>query len=436
MLPAVRQQLHVAQVHCSAAAAASGSSAQLLGSAPTTPVPCPLLRDSPPPTSIYSPLLDSSAPTVSAPSPLPVRLPPRDMGNTQQASSSSSVHEGEALAGVLQGPAAIVTPSPDPSPVPLDAAGGLGAPVVPAASVALSPPQLPIMDQQAVILPHTVQPEVAGPSGGCRQSSSGSARGSARENRGEASGSGRRRRGRKGHESRYRSHRCRSRSSRWRSPSSSEYSSDSSMSPDRRSHRRGSRRGISRSSRRSTCGATRSHDVPIAVTPLDPTGPAAPHVIPVPAPAVGIPRVVSGCGIGGPAMPLFPLGGGEQRLMPLVSSSVAPATWSGHGSRSPVVVFLGHSFIFRAGQRAACRPGGQSLGFPNDVQWRGIGGLKWLRVLVEAAKSQRGGGEIWRRFSWRVECDARRRGRPADRLPLRVFNQKFGYKWFILMVIK
>ncbi|XP_056416709.1 uncharacterized protein LOC130357959 [Hyla sarda] len=208
------------------------------------------------------------------------------------------------------------------------------------------------------------------------------------------------------------------------------------MSPDRRSHRRGSRRGISRSSRRLTCGATRSHDVPIAVTPLDPTGPAAPHVIPVPAPAVGIPRVVSGCGIGGPAMPLFPLGGGEQRLMPLVSSSVTPATWSGHGSRSPVVVFLGHSFIFRAGQRAACRPGGQSLGFHNDVQWRGIGGLKWLRVLVEAAKSQRGGGEIWRRFSWRVECDARRRGRPADRLPLRVFNQKFGYKWFILMVIK
>ncbi|XP_056414359.1 uncharacterized protein LOC130356619 isoform X1 [Hyla sarda] len=253
------------------------------------------------------------------------------MGNTQQASSSSSVYEGEALAGVLQGPAAIVTPSPDPSPVPLDAAGGLGAPVVPAASVALSPPQLPIMDQQAVILPHTVQPEVAGPSGGCRRSSSGSARGSARENRGEASGSGRRRRGRKGHESRYHSHRCRSRSSRWRSPSSSEYSSDSSMSPDRRSHRRGSRRGISRSSRRSTCGATRSHDVPIAVTPLDPTGPAAPHVIPVPAPAVGIPRVVSGCGIGGPAMPLFPLGGGEQRLMPLVSSSVTPATWSGHG---------------------------------------------------------------------------------------------------------
>ena len=54
------------------------------------------------------------------------------------------------------------------------------------------------------------------------------------------------------------------------------------------------------------------------------------------------------------------------------------------GPSAPVVHILGHSYIHRAAQRAICRPGGRSLGFPVQVHWRGIGGLPWSRILMEA----------------------------------------------------
>ncbi|XP_069812354.1 serine/arginine repetitive matrix protein 1-like isoform X2 [Dendropsophus ebraccatus] len=83
------------------------------------------------------------------------------------------------------------------------------------------------------------------------------------------------------------------------------------------------------------------------------------------------------------AMPSFSLGAGEH-LRPLLESSLSDATWSSHGQRRPAVWLIGHSFIHRAAQRASCRPGGLSLGFSQaDVSWRGVGGLRWLRVLSE-----------------------------------------------------
>lgn len=45
---------------------------------------------------------------------------------------------------------------------------------------------------------------------------------------------------------------------------------------------------------------------------------------------------------------------------------------------------MGHSFIYRAAQRADDRPGGRNLGFSGvAVNWRGIRGLRWAQVLAE-----------------------------------------------------
>ncbi|XP_044124736.1 uncharacterized protein LOC122919648 [Bufo gargarizans] len=71
--------------------------------------------------------------------------------------------------------------------------------------------------------------------------------------------------------------------------------------------------------------------------------------------------------------------------MPLIRASVAPRTWTGYDSLRPTVCFVGHSYLFWAGQRAETRPGGRSLGFRNvEVIWRGIRGLRWSQVLPES----------------------------------------------------
>lgn len=86
-------------------------------------------------------------------------------------------------------------------------------------------------------------------------------------------------------------------------------------------------------------------------------------------------------------VPLEPDG---EFLMPLVRGSVTPATWSNHGASRPAVWLIGHSYIRRAAERAQIRPGGLQLGFRQaDVHWRGIGGLRWLRVLHEVVDVSR-----------------------------------------------
>lgn len=55
-----------------------------------------------------------------------------------------------------------------------------------------------------------------------------------------------------------------------------------------------------------------------------------------------------------------------------------------------MVWVIGHSYVHRAADRAAHRPGGKQLGFHQaDVFWRGIGGLRWLRVLHEVVEVSR-----------------------------------------------
>ncbi|OCU00392.1 hypothetical protein XELAEV_18006166mg, partial [Xenopus laevis] len=52
-----------------------------------------------------------------------------------------------------------------------------------------------------------------------------------------------------------------------------------------------------------------------------------------------------------------------------------------------VVWLLGHSYIRRAGERAAVRKGGMQLGFPEDqvsIRWFGVGGLLWPGVMDKA----------------------------------------------------
>lgn len=45
---------------------------------------------------------------------------------------------------------------------------------------------------------------------------------------------------------------------------------------------------------------------------------------------------------------------------------------------------MGHSFVYRAAQRAEDRPGGRNLGFAgNRVTWRGHRGFRWAQVLSE-----------------------------------------------------
>lgn len=64
------------------------------------------------------------------------------------------------------------------------------------------------------------------------------------------------------------------------------------------------------------------------------------------------------------------------------------------GSCVPDIWLLGHSYVFRAAQRAEYRPGGHNLGFYHArVSWRGVGGLRWHRVLhevVDISRSVRG----------------------------------------------
>ncbi|KAM3920263.1 uncharacterized protein RB166_014651 [Leptodactylus fuscus] len=59
--------------------------------------------------------------------------------------------------------------------------------------------------------------------------------------------------------------------------------------------------------------------------------------------------------------------------------------------RDPVVLILGHSYVFWAAQRAECRPGGSNLGFQQiQVVWRGVRGMRWSQVLSEVVDFSRG----------------------------------------------
>lgn len=54
------------------------------------------------------------------------------------------------------------------------------------------------------------------------------------------------------------------------------------------------------------------------------------------------------------------------------------------GVPRPVLWLVGHSYLYHAAQRASLRPGGLQLGFTQaDILWRGVRGLRWIRVLVE-----------------------------------------------------
>ncbi|XP_056397708.1 uncharacterized protein LOC130293230 [Hyla sarda] len=98
----------------------------------------------------------------------------------------------------------------------------------------------------------------------------------------------------------------------------------------------------------------------------------------------GFSEDVSGCCVGRAPLPPIGLGPAEQRLIPLVESSLAASTWAGHDVQRTMVYFLGHSYFHRAAQRADCRPGGRSLGCGNvEPHWRGIPGMRWTRVLTE-----------------------------------------------------
>lgn len=55
------------------------------------------------------------------------------------------------------------------------------------------------------------------------------------------------------------------------------------------------------------------------------------------------------------------------------------------GLSPPFVVFLGHSYICWAAQRAGARPGSRSLGFNNIIpRWCGLWGLRWYQLLSKA----------------------------------------------------
>ncbi|KAM3928101.1 uncharacterized protein RB166_006232 [Leptodactylus fuscus] len=58
--------------------------------------------------------------------------------------------------------------------------------------------------------------------------------------------------------------------------------------------------------------------------------------------------------------------------------------------RDPVVIILGHSYVYWAALRAEVRPGGSNLGFQQlQLIWRGIRGLRWGQILSEAVDLSR-----------------------------------------------
>ncbi|KAM3926882.1 uncharacterized protein RB166_009719 [Leptodactylus fuscus] len=65
--------------------------------------------------------------------------------------------------------------------------------------------------------------------------------------------------------------------------------------------------------------------------------------------------------------------------------------WKREHQRDPVVLLLGHSFVYWAAQRAESRPGGSNLGFHRiQVVWRGVRGMRWSQILPEAVEFSRG----------------------------------------------
>ncbi|KAM4032282.1 uncharacterized protein ACNLHF_019593 isoform 2-T2 [Anomaloglossus baeobatrachus] len=106
--------------------------------------------------------------------------------------------------------------------------------------------------------------------------------------------------------------------------------------------------------------------------------------------ALGVPQFDAGSMQCGQTLPPVGVGLGNEGMMSLVRASVAESTWNSYGHRRPNVWLIGHSYIFWASQRAACRPGGKELGLRDiDVYWRGIRGLVWNQVLLEAMEISR-----------------------------------------------
>ncbi|XP_041427048.1 uncharacterized protein LOC108697507 [Xenopus laevis] len=169
-------------------------------------------------------------------------------------------------------------------------------------------------------------------------------------------------------------------SSAWESPrpyspsSSSRGSSEDRQGSKRRRTHQGSNRFHS-SCRDDTTSLQRSRD---AATPLPSRSVAE---IPGFSPRGGVPRT---------GVPNNLMGDSGAQLMNMVRTSVAPATWAAHGHLRATVWMVGHSYIRRAEQRAAFRPGGDTLGFTGvQFQWRGIGGLRWLQILPEVVAISR-----------------------------------------------
>ncbi|XP_069802067.1 uncharacterized protein [Dendropsophus ebraccatus] len=177
-----------------------------------------------------------------------------------------------------------------------------------------------------------------------------------------------------------------------RSPRSRRHSSPSGSSPDgsrsrcashRRVRGRGSSRRSSRESRLERSSATRSELAPPTSSAPQPSR-VTQSSAPLRSADVGsFQDAAPPSSDGRSPLPAFPMGLGEP-LRPLLESSLSTATWSNHGQHRPEVWIIGHSFIHRAAQRASCRPGGLNLGFSQaNVSWRGVGGMRWLRVLSE-----------------------------------------------------
>lgn len=124
-------------------------------------------------------------------------------------------------------------------------------------------------------------------------------------------------------DSRYSARSGRSRSSRWRSPSTSDEGSCSSGSSGRRSSRHGGRSLRRGNGARPSRRASPARAVPDAGQV---PGPSAPQERQQP----GIQGAPSGSGSGGPPVPQNFVGYSDPGMMTLVGSSVTPATWQGH----------------------------------------------------------------------------------------------------------
>ncbi|XP_056407281.1 uncharacterized protein LOC130298362 isoform X2 [Hyla sarda] len=100
----------------------------------------------------------------------------------------------------------------------------------------------------------------------------------------------------------------------------------------------------------------------------------------------GLPEVVPNCRAGGSVMPAFGLGPSDRRLMPLLKSSMAASTWSGHDPPGLRLCSWAIPIFTRRHRGLTAVPGGDRWALirsmPNGM--RGIPGMRWPQVLLEA----------------------------------------------------